>query len=104
MPRELLTNNGLRKEFTRHTPRGIINIRKRKLKYLLDKYIEMHNKEAYIELVDVYNTNLDGIDFKNLTTWGGLFTPEEAEVLDEFGHQIEISGLGKRRVNKFERL
>ena len=50
------------------------------------------------------NMPSDAIEYNKLSTWGGLFTPEEGEILDEFGNKIEIAHIGKRRVNKFERL
>ena len=50
------------------------------------------------------NMPSDAIEYNKLSTWGGLFTPEEGETLDEFGNKIEIAHIGKRRVNKFEGL
>lgn len=94
-------NLELRRTFVGYTPRGTANLRRRKLKYILEKYKDLRKKDVYMELLDIYNTPVSGIDFKNLTVWGGLFTPEEGEVLEEFGNQMEINLLGKRRVNKY---
>ena len=97
-------NKELKRTYTDYTKRGIANLRKRKLKYILDKYTFLKDTDEYMELKLMMNMPSDAIEYNKLSTWGGLFTPEEGETLDEFGNKIEIAHIGKRRVNKFEGL
>lgn len=104
MAGKINVNRVLTRTFTDYTKRGIANARRRKLKYILEKYTFLKDTDEYIELKLMMNMPSDAIEYKKLSTWGGLFTSDEGEILEEFGNKIEIAHLGKRRVNKFEGL